>query len=126
MGTFSWAIVQHEFAHQIDFLLLNDSERARLAQAIGGVQWFPSDAALPHAAYSCERFASLVAWAYWPSAENSLRPRSAADEAGGMPAPAFRALLSQMLNASAASPTAPQPPVRDFTPELPLMQSSAA
>lgn len=121
MGTFSWAIVQHEFAHQIDFLLLNDSERARLAQAIGGVEWFPSDGALPHAAYTCERFASLVAWAYWPSAENSLRPRSATDEAGGMQAPAFRALLSQMLNASAA----PSPQVSDLTPELPLMQSSA-
>jgi hypothetical protein len=121
MGAFSWAIVQHEFAHQIDFLLLDDSERAQLAQAIGGVEWFPSGAVLPHASYGCERFASLVAWAYWPSAENSLRPRSTADEAGGMPAADFRALLSQMLN-SASPPT----PVETFVPELPLMQSSAA
>ena len=126
MGTFSWAFVQHEFAHQIDFLILSDSQRAQLAQAIGGVEWFPSDGALPHAAYSCERFASLVAWAYWPSAENALRPRSAADEAGGMQAPAFRALLSGMLNVSAAATAAPAQPVRNFTPELPLMQSSAA
>jgi hypothetical protein len=123
MGTFSWAIVQHEFAHQIDFYLLNNPERAQLAQAIGGVEWFPSDGALPHAAYTCERFASLVSWAYWPSAENSLRPSSPADEAGGMAPAAFRALLSGMLNDST---TSPQPPVRDFTPELPLMQSSAA
>jgi len=124
MGTFSWAIVQHEFAHQIDFYLLNDAERAQLAQAIGGTQWFPSGATLPHSAYSCERFASLVAWAYWPSVENSLRPSSPAAEAGGMAAAAFRALLSGMLNNST---TAPQPPPgRDFTPELPLMQSSAA
>jgi hypothetical protein len=126
MGTFSWAIVQHEFAHQIDFLLLDDSERARLALAIGGAQWFPSGAPLTHASYSCERFASLVAWAYWPSAENSLRPRSTADEAGGMPAPDFRALLSQMLNVSASAPASPPPPQKTFVPELPLMQSSAA
>ncbi len=91
MGTFSWAIVQHEFAHQIDFYLLNNAERAQLAQAIGGVEWFPSGGALPHAAYTCERFASLVAWAYWPSVENSLRPSSPADEAGGMAPAAFRA-----------------------------------
>ena len=123
MGTFSWAIVQHEFAHQIDFYLLNDAERAQLAQAIGGTQWFPSGAMLPHSAYSCERFASLVAWAYWPSVENSLRPSSPAAEAGGMAPPAFRALLSGMLNDSTS---APPPPVKDFTPELPLMQSSAA
>jgi hypothetical protein len=123
MGTFSWAIVQHEFAHQIDFYLLNDADRAQLAQAIGGTQWYPSGATLPHSAYSCERFASLVAWAYWPSPENSLRPHSPADEAGGMAASAFRTLLSGMLNDSTSSP---QPPVRDFTPELPLMRSSAA
>jgi hypothetical protein len=122
MGTFSWAIVQHEFAHQIDFYLLTDAERSQLAQAIGGTQWFPSGGALPHSAYSCERFASLVAWAYWPSVENSLRPHSPADEAGGIAPGAFRTLLAGMLN---DSPTAPAP-VRDSTPELPLMQSSAA
>jgi hypothetical protein len=52
MGVFSWGIVQHEFAHQIDFYLLNNAERAQLAQAIGGVEWFPSGGALPHAAYT--------------------------------------------------------------------------
>lgn len=117
MGTFGWAVVQHEFAHQIDFLLLTDSDRARLAQAIGGAQWFPSGAPLPHSSYSCERFASLVAWAYWSSAENSLRPNSPADEAGGMPAPAFRALLSQMLNVP-VTPAVSPPNVKVFAPRL--------
>jgi hypothetical protein len=128
MGAFAWAVVQHEFAHQIDFLLLTDSDRARLAQAIGGAQWFPSGASLPHSSYSCERFASLVAWAYWSSSENSLRPNSTADEAGGMPAPAFRALLSQMLNVP-VTPVASPPTVKVFAPKLKrtaLKRSSAA
>jgi hypothetical protein len=128
MGTFAWAVVQHEFAHQIDFLLLTDPERAQLAQAIGGAQWFPSGAPLPHASYSCERFASLVAWAYWSSSQNSLRPNSATDEAGGMPAPAFRALLSQMLNIPVTQAASP-PTVKVFAPKLKrttLKRSSAA
>jgi hypothetical protein len=111
MGTFAWAVVQHEFAHQIDFLLLTDPERA-----------------LPHASYSCERFASLLAWAYWSSSQNSLRPNSATDEAGGMPAPAFRALLSQMLNIPVTQAASP-PTVKVFAPKLKrttLKRSSAA
>jgi hypothetical protein len=105
MGEFGWAIVQHEFAHQIDFLLLTDAQRAQIAQAIGGSQWAPSGTALPHSAYTAERFASLVAWAYWQSPQNSLRPNSTSDEAGGMPAPAFRTLLAQLLNIPAAATT---------------------
>jgi hypothetical protein len=126
MGVFSWGIVQHEFAHQIDFLLLDDSDRAQLAQAIGGVQWFPRDGAFPHSAFTCERFASLVAWAYWPSPQNVLRPRSTIDEAGAIPAPEFRALLSQMLNISASPPDSSPMSAKVFAPELPLMQSSVA
>ena len=46
-----------------------------------------------------ERFASMVAWAYWPSKENAYRPRSRTDETAAMPAPAFRALLADLIGA---------------------------
>jgi hypothetical protein len=35
-GRFSWGTVQHEFGHQVDFLLLDDAKRAMLAGALGG------------------------------------------------------------------------------------------
>ena len=41
----------------------------------------------------------MVAWAYWPSKENSYRPESAADESAAMPAPEFRQLLSTLVGA---------------------------
>ncbi len=46
---------------------------------------------LPHGAYGCERFASTLAWAYWPSAQ--MRPMSPGDESAAMKPARFRALL---------------------------------
>jgi hypothetical protein len=114
-GRFAWGTIQHEFGHQVDFLLLNDSERAELAQSIGGTEWFPSGTPLAHSAYGSERLASLIAWSYWPSPDNSLRPRSASDEAGSMPVPAFRALLGQLLDSPAMASAPPQ--VKVFAPK---------
>jgi len=95
-GEFSWAFVQHEYGHQVDFFLLDDAKRAALEQALGAEVWF-YDEPLPHAAYGCERFASTLAWAYWQSPDNALEPRSARDESGGMPPAQFRALLTRLL-----------------------------
>jgi hypothetical protein len=97
-GTFAWGVVQHEYAHQVDFFLLDDARRARLAAALGGASWWQTQPALPHAQVTCERFASTLAWAYWPSPENSMRPGSAADEAGAIAPSAFRALLMHILD----------------------------
>jgi len=97
-GRFAWATVQHEYAHQVDFFLLDDADRATLERALGGLDWCYG-VPLPHADYGCERFASTLAWSYWESPDNALRPRSPADEAGGMPPAAFRALMSQLLGA---------------------------
>lgn len=113
-GEFSWGIVQHEFAHQVDFLLLSDADRARLQQALGGVSWWP-DATHQHSDFACERFASTLAWSYWPSPENALRPQSASDEAGAMAPAAFRALLAQVLP---GAPTTPAPPPKVHAPKL--------
>ncbi|MES1247300.1 MAG: hypothetical protein ABUS54_06475 [Actinomycetota bacterium] len=93
-GRFSWGVVQHEFAHQVDFLVLSDAARARLQSALGGSAWC---AGATHSQLACERFADLVSWAYWQSPDNAMKPASAADEGGQLTPAAFRALLTQLL-----------------------------
>jgi len=95
-GEFSWAFVQHEYGHQVDFFLLDDTKRALLEQQLDAPVWF-YDEPLPHAAYGCERFASTLAWAYWQSPDNALEPRSAGDESAGVPPAQFRTLLTRLL-----------------------------
>ena len=98
-GTFGWAIVQHEYAHQVDFLAVSQSGRAALQQALGARVWcWANNATLDHAAYGCERFASVLAWAYWRSADNALAPQGPGDEAGALAPAAFKRLLGQVLS----------------------------
>jgi len=101
-GEFSWAFVQHEYAHQVDFFLLDDSKRATLEQALAGQAWYYT-VPLPHSAYGCERFASTLAWAYWQSPSNALKPGGSSDESGEMPPAQFRALLMELLDKPATS-----------------------
>jgi hypothetical protein len=96
-GRFSWGVVQHEFAHQVDFLLFDDAKRALLNQALGGSDWCYGVPGLAHSAYGCERFASELAWAYWPSADNSLAPAATHGESSAMPVTQFRSLVAQVL-----------------------------
>jgi hypothetical protein len=96
-GRFSWGVVQHEFAHQVDFLLFDEATRATLNRALGGSDWCYGVAGLAHAAYGCERFASELAWAYWPSADSSMAPAATSGESSAMPPARFRALLAQLL-----------------------------
>jgi hypothetical protein len=96
-GQFSWGVVQHEYAHQVDFALLSDDARSRLEDALGGTAWCYADAVLPHSQYGCERFASTLAWAFWPSPENSMSPASIGGESSGMDPAAFRALITSIL-----------------------------
>jgi hypothetical protein len=92
-GRFSWGVVQHEYAHQIDFGLLDDSMRTRLHLVLGGSSWWGAE----HSQADCERFADAVAWSYWQSPDNVMRPDSSSDE-GGQVAPArFRSLLDTLL-----------------------------
>ncbi len=115
-GVFAWGLIQHEYAHQVDFFLLDDAERATLNALLGGAQWFSARGAAAfrgsaeHAALGSERFASTLAWAYWQAPENSLRPRSASDESAAMAPARLKALLSQMLGIP--SPGAPVVVVR--------------
>ena len=102
-GEFSWGVVQHEYAHEVDFELLNDGDRAELDAALGGSVWWPDESpGLQHSQYGCERFASTLAWAFWPSARNSMRPADIGVESAGMAPGPFRALLAGMLGQGAA------------------------
>jgi hypothetical protein len=103
-GRFSWGTVQHEYAHQVDFFLFNDATRAQLGASLGGNDWCWDVAGLAHSDYGCERFASTLAWAYWPSNDNSMRPTSPRDESAAMAPAAFRALLGQLIGAPTALP----------------------
>jgi hypothetical protein len=100
-GTFAWAVIQHEYAHQVDFFLLTDEQRAKLTTLLGARVWSHSNVAARHgpghALLGAERFASTLAWAYWPSPANSLRPTSSKDESAAMAPARFRELLARML-----------------------------
>ena len=96
-GRFAWATVMDEYAHQVDFYVLDPARRALLQQRLGGSAWCYEVSGLSHADQGCERFASMVAWAYWPSKENAYRPASPADESAAMPAGEFRTLLSTVV-----------------------------
>jgi hypothetical protein len=99
-GRFAWGVVQHEYAHQVDYFLLDDAKRAQLLAALGGSDWCGAVAGLDHAAYGCERWASTLAWAYWQSPDNSMRPTAAGDESAAMAPAKFRALLANLLGAT--------------------------
>jgi hypothetical protein len=95
--TFAWGVVQHEYAHQVDFLLLDEERRGVLLRELGGATWCADIPGLSHVEYGCERFASTLAWSYWPSPNNCMRPESSRAESAAMPPQRFRALLESML-----------------------------
>jgi hypothetical protein len=96
-GRWAWGVVQHELGHQVDFFLFDDAKRATMLKLLGGTDWCYGVQGLKHSDYGCERFASELAWAYWQSPDNSMRPTQPGDEAGFMPAAEFRATLAQLL-----------------------------
>jgi hypothetical protein len=112
-GRFSWGVVQHEFAHQVDFMLFDDTKRELLGSALGGKDWCYSVPGLDHWEYGCERFASELAWAYWPSADNTMSPAYTHGESGGMPITQFRALVAQLLGVPSLARLTP---VKAFAP----------
>lgn len=89
-GRFAWGVVQHEYAHLVDFALLSDTARTQLAARLGGSAWW--GAAGAHSQLGSERFADELAWSFWQSPDNVMKPQAASVS----PA-AFRALLSSLL-----------------------------
>jgi hypothetical protein len=100
-GTFSWGVVQMEYAQQVQFLLLDGEQRASLVTALGAKDWCYEIPGTNVNDNACERFAAMLAWAYWPSPNNCMKPAGADDESAAMAPAAFRALLTSMLGASA-------------------------
>jgi hypothetical protein len=98
-GVFSWATVQDEYAHQLDFFLFDAATRAELTKALGAKAWCHEVSGLRHDEYGCERFASTLVWAYWPSRSNAYRPQSARDESAAMAPGAFRSLMGRLVGA---------------------------
>ncbi|MDX6477307.1 MAG: hypothetical protein QOH95_2818 [Gaiellaceae bacterium] len=122
-GRFAWGVVQHEMGHQVDFFLLDDAKRMQMQQLLGGSDWCYSVSGLQHSDYGCERFASELAWAYWQSPDNSMKPNGPKDEAGAIPAAEFRAVLTQMIGA----PVVPQAALstKAFAPTAVAFKSAA-
>jgi hypothetical protein len=71
---YAWGIVQHEYAHQVDWFVLRPRERRALGRRLGTRAWCYEVSGLAHDDYGCERFATLLAWAYWRSPANVQRP----------------------------------------------------
>jgi len=108
-GTFAWGVVQHEYAHQVDYLRLNDDIRARFLDLLGASRWcYEATLELPHASYGCERFASTLAWAYWQSPENCMKPMSPTDESAAVSPRRFRAALDAVLSPTVTVRKAPR------------------
>jgi len=101
-GRFAWATVMDEYAHQVDFHILDASARALLQQKLGGSAWCYEAAGVAHSANGCERFASMIAWAYWPTKDNAYRPASPTDESASMRPAEFRTLLSSLVGVSSS------------------------
>lgn len=100
-GRFGWATVQDEFAHQVDFLLFTPAIRGQLQQALGAKAWcYENYSVTAHSDQGCERFSSVLAWAYWTSGDNAYRPTSKTDESAAMAPAKFRALLDRLLGTS--------------------------
>jgi len=96
-GSFSWGVVQMEFAQQVQYTLLSADERSRLTGLLGAQQWCYDDPTLPRGANACERFAAMLAWSYWPAAGNSMRPSCSSDWSASMSPKAFRSMLTQLI-----------------------------
>ena len=98
-GRFAWATVMDEYAHQVDFLVLDAPQRVLLQERLSASAWCYETSGLAHGANGCERFASMITWAYWPSKHNSYSPASSSDESASMPAAEFRQLFAVLVSA---------------------------
>lgn len=98
-GRFSWAVVQDEYAHQVDFFLFDAAKRTKLNALLGGKDWCYGVSGLLHHEYGCERFASTLVWSYWPARDNAYKPVSKSSESAAMAPASFRALMKQIVGA---------------------------
>lgn len=91
-GVRSWGLVQHEYAHQVDEARFNDSIRKRLTYTFLAKTWWWRPG-MSHSKAGAERFASTLAWTYWPSPDNILGARDEYEEARAMAPGPFKRLM---------------------------------
>jgi hypothetical protein len=96
-GQFSWGVVQMEYGQQVQYAIQDVQLRAELTGQLGAQQWCYDDATQPRGVNACERFAATLAWAYWPSNDNSMKPAGAGDWSAAMDPKSFRTLLARLL-----------------------------
>jgi hypothetical protein len=102
-GRYSWATVMDEYAAQVDFYVFTHAVRAQLQAALGAKAWcYENGAIQAHGDQGCERFSSVLPWAYWQSPDNAYRPVSKTDESGAMTPAKFRALLARLIGPTTA------------------------
>lgn len=97
-GTFAWGVVQHEYAHQVDWYVLRPDVRTALARALGGATWgigITAGTGVEHDQLTGERFADELTWAFWPTGDNAITPpvKTFAPKA-------FRAYLGALIKAA--------------------------
>jgi hypothetical protein len=95
---YSSGIIQHEYAHQIDYFLFQKSDRAAVRRTLGGQDWCYEVARLGHDEHGCERFADVFSWAFWPAKGNMLRAEAKAI-APKMTPKKLRAFVNRLLAA---------------------------
>jgi hypothetical protein len=116
-GIFAWGVIQHEYGHEVDFFRLTDANRTELLPLLGGKAWWdPPGVRFRHDQLAGERFASTLAWSYWQSPNNSMRPQGPRDESAAIPPARFRVLMRRILELPVPTSTgravaqrAPQP-----------------
>ena len=102
-GRFSWATVQDEYSHQVDFFLFTPEIRAQLQAALGAKAWcYENGSVQAHGDQGCERFTSVLPWAYWQSPDNAYKPASKIDESAAMAPARFKALLNRLIGTTTA------------------------
>lgn len=93
----SWLEIQGEYAHQVDFFVLSDPVRRKFQALLGGSAWWYTSSLRPPEEYTSERFASLLAWAYWPGPQKSLPMRWKSGDSLAVLAARFRALMQKLV-----------------------------
>ena len=109
---YAWGIVQHEYAHQVAFFLLDAAARRRVQAWLGGSDWCYEDATVGHDDHACERFASSLAWAYWARPRNIMSVHTVVSKHG------FRHRFRELLGLDQESDERQGLPSRRSSPTL--------
>ena len=117
-GEFAWGVVQHEYAHQVDFALFDDATHAALTTQLGASAWcYGNTPTLLHSEYGCERSPRRLG--LLAVARDACNRQVAGGESGAMAPAAFRALMTRLLGVDPprrmyAGATRPGSDVRPF------------